>query len=314
MAEESRGHLLPGDRLPDVRLHPDSGYGCTLHGHFGGTPLWLIKPSSVAVAATLPPVPTGITALCIGSSVPTFLPQGWCSYSAVTSWLELFDFDLIFQTDANLRLHTVAGLEDFCPPLPPPIESVLQAAVMQGAAPILQIPGVFDQALCSSIIRHLEVDCKGGHPSLVMVREGGDQTFQLDPSIKQRRESLPNDPQLEQHMHEQLMRRALPEISRVFNFAVGRRDSLKLLAYPENAGYFRAHRDNDTADVAHRRFALSINLNAGEYEGGEFRFPEFGRHRYAPTTGGAIVFSCSLLHEILPVERGTRYAMTTFLY
>jgi hypothetical protein len=25
------------------------------------------------------------------------------------------------------------------------------------------------------------------------------------------------------------------------------------------------------------------------------------------------VFSCSLLHEVLPVEKGTRYAMTTFL-
>ncbi|HEY5971004.1 MAG TPA: 2OG-Fe(II) oxygenase, partial [Pseudoxanthomonas sp.] len=164
------------------------------------------------------------------------------------------------------------------------------------------------------IIRHLEVDCEGGELSRVLVLEGGEQVLQLDPSIKRRRESLPRDKGLEDRMHERLMRRALPEIARAFNFTANRRDALKLLAYPEGAGYFHAHRDNDTPDVAHRRFALSVNLNHGEYRGGDFRYPEFGPHLYAPSTGTALVFSCSLLHEVLPVESGTRYAMTTFLY
>ena len=31
-------------------------------------------------------------------------------------------------------------------------------------------------------------------------------------------------------------------------------------------------------------------------------------------TGGAVVFSCSLLHEATPVTRGKRYAYLPFLY
>jgi predicted 2-oxoglutarate/Fe(II)-dependent dioxygenase YbiX len=178
---------------------------------------------------------------------------------------------------------------------------------------VLQIPGVFEPSFCAELIAHLETDCGGGEESRVLVLEGGKQELVLDPSIKQRRESWPRDPAVEARMHERLQRRAIPEIARVFNFAVSRRDPFKLLAYPEQAGYFRAHRDNETPDVAHRRFALSVNLNAGDYAGGEFRFPEFGPHRYSPATGGAIVFSCSLLHEVLPVSGGLRYAMTTFL-
>ena len=35
------------------------------------------------------------------------------------------------------------------------------------------------------------------------------------------------------------------------------------------------HRDNNEASVAHRRFAVTINLNSKFYEGAEFKFPEF---------------------------------------
>ena len=46
---------------------------------------------------------------------------------------------------------------------------------------------------------------------------------------------------------------------------------------------------------------MTLNLNTGGYEGGALWFPEFGRQLYAPEAGGAVVFSCSLLHEALPV-------------
>ena len=35
---------------------------------------------------------------------------------------------------------------------------------------------------------------------------------------------------------------------------------------------------------------------------------------YRPPTGGAVVFSCSLLHEVRAVTRGTRYAFLPFLH
>lgn len=65
--------------------------------------------------------------------------------------------------------------------------------------------------------------------------------------------------------------------------------------------------------VAHRRFALSIPLN-DDFDGGGLAFPEFGRRSYTAAPGSAIVFSCSLLHRLEPVIRGTRYVFLTFLF
>ena len=55
-------------------------------------------------------------------------------------------------------------------------------------------------------------------------------------------------------------------------------------------------------------------IRAMQIEGGDLQFPEFGRRTYRPPTGGAVVFSCSLLHEATPVTRGTRFAFLPFLY
>ncbi|RYG09162.1 MAG: 2OG-Fe(II) oxygenase, partial [Caulobacteraceae bacterium] len=51
-----------------------------------------------------------------------------------------------------------------------------------------------------------------------------------------------------------------------------------------------------------------------DYDGGDLRFPEFGSRTFRPSVGGAVVFSCSLLHEATMVTRGTRYAFLPFLY
>jgi predicted 2-oxoglutarate/Fe(II)-dependent dioxygenase YbiX len=75
-----------------------------------------------------------------------------------------------------------------------------------------------------------------------------------------------------------------------------------------------AHRDDATAGTAHRKFAVSLNLNAEDYDGGDLRFPEFGRRLYRPPTGGAAVFCCTLLHEVTPVTHGVRYVFVPFLY
>lgn len=82
----------------------------------------------------------------------------------------------------------------------------------------------------------------------------------------------------------------------------------------ESGGHFRPHRDNTTKGTAHRRFAVTINLNTGEYDGGQLMFPEYGQRSYLAPKGGAIVFSCSLLHQALPVTRGQRFAFLPFLY
>jgi predicted 2-oxoglutarate/Fe(II)-dependent dioxygenase YbiX len=313
MNAAASAHWLPGDRLPDVRLRAADGSSCTLHAEFAGAPLWLATPPGTQAATRLPPPPQGTIALCIGPSAPEGEASGWRAFAADPRWCAGLGIGLFWQADANLRLQASQPLPLDAPPLAGAIIAPLPGDRTQGIAPVLQIPGVFEPELCAALIRHLEVDCAGGDVSAVLVLQDGEQRLQIDPDIKQRRETIPRDAQLEARMHERLMRRALPELARVFNFEVRRRDPFKLLAYPEGAGYFRAHRDNETPDVAHRRFALSVNLNEGDYVGGEFRYPEFGPHLFLPPTGAALVFSCSVLHEVRPVERGTRYAMTTFL-
>ena len=76
---------------------------------------------------------------------------------------------------------------------------------------------------------------------------------------------------------------------------------------------FHPHRDSTTQGTAHRKFACSINLNAG-FEGGDLRFAEYGRKTYRPPPGGAVVFSCAMLHEATRVTAGRRYAFLPFFY
>jgi predicted 2-oxoglutarate/Fe(II)-dependent dioxygenase YbiX len=59
---------------------------------------------------------------------------------------------------------------------------------------------------------------------------------------------------------------------------------------------------------------MTLNLNAGEYEGGALRFPEYGPDLYSPATGDAVIFSCTLLHEAMPVTRGRRFVLLSFLF
>ena len=58
---------------------------------------------------------------------------------------------------------------------------------------------------------------------------------------------------------------------------------------------------------------MSLNLNES-YEGGALRFPEYGPDHYRPAAGDAVVFSCSLMHEALPVTRGERYVLLSFFF
>jgi peroxiredoxin len=109
--------------------------------------------------------------------------------------------------------------------------------------------------------------------------------------------------------------RLFPEIRRAFQYRVTRRERLRMGCYTgERGGEAHGHRDDGEPISAHRRFAMSINLNTEEFSGGALRFPEFGDQRYRPETGAAIVFSCSLLHEAMHVTEGRRLVLLAFLY
>lgn len=147
-----------------------------------------------------------------------------------------------------------------------------------------------------------------------MVERDGRTVGILDHGTKRRRDCLVEDPQLQAALRQRITRRIAPEMRKAFQFDPSRIERYIVACYDGGeGGHFRAHRDNTTPGTAHRRFAVTINLNDG-FEGGELWFPEFGPRRYRPPVGGAVVFSCSLLHEATPVTAGRRYATLPFLY
>lgn len=110
-------------------------------------------------------------------------------------------------------------------------------------------------------------------------------------------------------------RRLFPEVARIFHYEISRAETLRLGCYDSTAGgTFKAHRDNSTPAVRHRAFALSLFLNSGAYRGGRLRFPEYSLDGYNPPAGSAVVFSCSLLHEVTPVTEGRRFGLFGFFH
>ena len=179
-------------------------------------------------------------------------------------------------------------------------------------APVLITPRILDPDLCRRLIAYY--DREGGEASGVM-REIDGKTVGIVDDYKRRRDAMITDTALIEEVHRSLDNRLLPQIRKAFQFRATRLERNIVACYDaEDGGYFLPHRDDTTKGTAHRRFACTINLNAEGYEGGDLRFPEFGARTYRAPTGGAVVFSCSLLHEATPVTRGRRYAYLPFLY
>jgi predicted 2-oxoglutarate/Fe(II)-dependent dioxygenase YbiX len=180
-------------------------------------------------------------------------------------------------------------------------------------APVLILPRIFEPAFCRQLIALYEA--QGGGESGFMRDVQGRTVGLLDPGHKRRKDAVIEDPALQAQFRARLVARLLPEIQRAFQFKATRIERYIVACYDSaDRGFFRAHRDNTTLGTAHRRFAVTINLNTGEYEGGDLCFPEFGPGTYRAPVGGAVVFSCSLLHEARPVTQGRRYATLPFLY
>jgi predicted 2-oxoglutarate/Fe(II)-dependent dioxygenase YbiX/peroxiredoxin len=191
----------------------------------------------------------------------------------------------------------------------PPVELF---AGFEIPAPVLVIPNVFEPELCRHLIKLYEQH--GGEESGFMREVNGKTVGIHDPDHKRRKDYTIDDPVLIQDVQSRIVRRINPEIEKVHFFRPTRMERYIVSCYAaEDGGHFRPHRDNTTKGTAHRRFAVSINLN-NEFEGGELSFPEYGPRSYKAPPGGAVVFSCPLLHAVSKVTRGCRYAFLPFLY
>lgn len=193
------------------------------------------------------------------------------------------------------------------------LERTLAAPPPDLPAPVLIVPNVLDAATCRELIHFYEET--GGEESGFMRDIDGKTTEVLDASHKRRRDAIiPPGPMVDR-LRGQVARALVPMIQRAFQFEATRIERFLVACYDAaEGGHFRRHRDNTTKGTAHRRFACTINLNADQYDGGDLRFPEFGEGTWRAPTGGAVIFSCGLLHEATPVTRGRRYAFLPFLY
>jgi len=178
---------------------------------------------------------------------------------------------------------------------------------------VLILPRVFEPKFCRYLIDLY--NRQGGEESGYMVDRDGKTVGKIDYAFKRRKDCVIKDEEIRGAIRKRIGRRLAPEIRKVFQFRVTRIERYIVACYDsETGGFFRPHRDDTMKGTAHRRFAVTINLNAEEFEGGELRFPEFGPRTYRAPTGGAVVFSCSLLHEATPVTAGKRFAVLPFLY
>jgi len=221
-------------------------------------------------------------------------------------WLVL---DPMLRVLASAPLAEAERVLDLVAALPP----VETHAGCRLHAPVLILPRVFEPEFCRRLIelhqRH------GGEDSGFMREIEGKTVAVLDHGFKRRADHHLEDEAMRAAVRERIQRRVAPAIGQAFQFRATRMERYLVACYDASqGGHFRAHRDNTTKGTAHRRFAVTINLDADGFEGGDLCFPEFGPRLYRAPTGGAVVFSCSLLHEARPVSAGRRYAFLPFLY
>ncbi len=184
--------------------------------------------------------------------------------------------------------------------------------------PVLVIPRVLSPQECRWLIDIYATEGQTWRDHREIAAQGYTEDFKTrvpDYGRADRIDHVVNNPATLRRLAQRFARRIIPEIQKAFQYKVTRREYLRITCYEgRRGGIAVGHRDNPTTELAHRRFACSINLNSEEFEGGELRFREYGEHRYKPDSGSALVFSSSILHEALAVTAGRRMVLLTQLF
>jgi len=184
-------------------------------------------------------------------------------------------------------------------------------------APVLLLPRALHPAFCQRLIqqfdRPLPTYETDGYTTDGYHHEPGDFRIEHSGPHGKITQVVLRDPALTGVLDESLVKFVHPAIEAAFQARSNSREHWRLACYVAPGGFIGAHRDNNSRPTHHRNFTMTINLNAGEYEGGELRFPEFGPDLYAVERGTAVIWSAALLHEVLPVTQGTRYVAAVHL-
>jgi predicted 2-oxoglutarate/Fe(II)-dependent dioxygenase YbiX len=185
------------------------------------------------------------------------------------------------------------------------------AGIASRPIPVLVAPNLVAPDCCAALIDLFErSEHVAGRMAAVV---DGKPANKLDASRKSRRDlELTAAEPLHGRVMEVLAGRCAPAVKFAFQREVAFVDRILIARY-DIGDHFLRHRDNLAPQTAFREFAVTINLNTDDYDGGCLRFPEFSDQVVAPPAGSAAIFSASLLHEVTPVTRGVRYCVLTFL-
>ncbi|ADO67380.1 hypothetical protein crov346 [Cafeteria roenbergensis virus] len=92
------------------------------------------------------------------------------------------------------------------------------------------------------------------------------------------------------------------------------RERWRLLYYKGEDKSFRGPHTDWTNFSCHRRMSIVIGLsNISDYTGGELVFKNNGLS-FKLNKGTAVIFDSKLVHEVLPVTKGDRYVIQSFLF
>lgn len=184
-----------------------------------------------------------------------------------------------------------------------------------GHAPVLHVPNVFSPEECKQLIRMFNQQEK------YMVRPpregevaGNFKVPNYEHNRQDRIDQIIRDPKTLEFLDQRIFGRIAPMIMKAFAFNVTRREAIHIARYTgARQGHHMGHRDNTSAAMSYRRFAISVALN-NDFEGGEITFREYSPHGYKPYPGSGLAFSSSLLHEVSEITSGTRYTLISNLF
>jgi len=321
--------IAPGERAPDFSLARADGDPVRFYGSAGGVPTAVLFSGGAGADAI------GAMVAALGDELPSETPLHVVAraHGPAARWVGFHDADgqvhdaygvtasdpaVVVVLDPNLRVLTAQRVGE-----PQRTAAAAAEVVTAGAnlpddttigryAPVLRIPNVLGPELCARVIGVWERS--DPIETGVESSQADGRAHVLDTRHKRRRDHTVEDAQLLRTLTREAGSRIMPELEQAFVYRANRFEGFKIGCYEAvTGGFFAAHRDNLSPATAHRRFGLTLNLN-DDYEGGELRFPEYGLQRYRPDAGEALVFSGSLLHEVLPVTRGRRFVLLSFVF
>jgi len=313
------GPLVPGDPVPPISLPDAAGATVFLKNQnlSGLTQVICFTPTADPVDNLVPETLDKIEATVIqivsGAPTPTASPEGvTLVFDPAGETARLFGLAAggMAIVGPNGRLIDAHAAVDI------PLALDICEAVFAGSspsvatmqAPVVVIPDVIEPELRAELIDYWARE--GDKMENTVSSAAG--VSQPNDRYKVRKDVLLLDEKLFTRVKDRMIARVFPELFRATHFKTANMEALRIGCYDgASGGRFTRHRDNATRYTANRKIAMSLNLS-GDYEGGELRFPEYGRTLYKPDAGAAVVFSCTLLHEALPVTKGRRFAMFSF--